>query len=29
MLSGIAGLGHIVITVGLAFFFVALGKRLK
>jgi hypothetical protein len=28
MLSGIAGLGHIVITVGLAFFFVALGKRL-
>lgn len=28
MLDGIAGLGHIVITVALAFFFIALGKRL-
>lgn len=29
MLDGIAGLGHIIITVALIFFFVALGKRLK
>lgn len=28
MLDGIAGLGHIIITVGLVFFFMALGKRL-
>lgn len=28
MLSGISGLGHIIITVALVFFFVALGKRL-
>lgn len=27
MVDGIAGLGHIVITAGLAFFFVALGKK--
>ena len=27
MIDGIAGLGHIVITAGLAFFFVALGKK--
>lgn len=27
MLSGIAGLGHILITVALLFFFMALGKR--
>lgn len=27
MFSGIAGLGHIIITIALAFFFVALGKR--
>lgn len=26
--AGIAGLGHIIITVAIAFFFVALGKRL-
>lgn len=29
MLAGISGLGHIIITVGIAFFFVALGKRLN
>jgi hypothetical protein len=29
MLDGIAGLGHIIITVALVFFFVALGKRLS
>lgn len=29
MLAGIAGLGHIIITVGIAFFFVALGKRVN
>lgn len=28
MLAGLAGLGHIILTVGLAFLFVALGKRL-
>lgn len=28
MLAGIAGLGHIIISVALVFFFVALGKRL-
>lgn len=28
MLSGIAGLGHIIITIALVFFFVALGKRI-
>lgn len=27
MVDGIAGLGHIVITAGLAFFFAALGKK--
>ena len=27
MTAGIAGIGHILITVGLAFFFVALGKK--
>jgi hypothetical protein len=27
-LDGISGLGHIVITLGLIFFFVNLGKRL-
>lgn len=29
MLSGISGLGHIIITVALIFLFVAIGKRLK
>lgn len=29
MLDGIAGLGHVVITVSLIFFFVGVGKRLK
>lgn len=29
MIDGIAGLGHIIITVGLVFFFVALGKRIS
>lgn len=29
MLDGIAGLGHIILTVGIAFLFVALGKRLN
>lgn len=29
MLSGIAGLGHIIITVALVFLFMAIGKRLK
>lgn len=29
MIDGIAGLGHLVITVGLVFFFIALGKRLS
>lgn len=29
MLDGIAGLGHIIITIGLVFFFVALGKRIS
>lgn len=28
MLDGIAGLGHIIITIGLVFFFFTLGKRL-
>ena len=28
MLDGIAGLGHIIITISLVFFFVALGKRI-
>lgn len=28
MLDGIAGLGHIILTIGIAFLFVALGKRL-
>lgn len=29
MLAGIAGLGHIIITAGIAFLLVAIGKRLK
>jgi hypothetical protein len=29
MLDGIAGLGHIIITIALVFFFVALGKRIS
>ena len=29
MLDGIAGLGHILLTVAIAFLFVALGKRLQ
>ena len=29
MLDGIAGLGHVVITVSFIFFFVGVGKRLK
>lgn len=29
MLDGIAGLGHVVITVSLIFFFMGVGKRLK
>lgn len=29
MLAGISGLGHIIITVGIAFFLVALGKRVN
>lgn len=29
MLDGIAGLGHIIITIAIAFFFVALGKQLN
>lgn len=29
MFAGIAGLGHIIITVGLVFLFVAIGKRLE
>ena len=28
MIDGIAGLGHILITIALVFFFIALGKRL-
>lgn len=29
MLDGIAGLGHIILTAGIVFLFVALGKRLE
>ena len=29
ILDGIAGLGHIIITIGLVFFFIALGKSLN
>jgi hypothetical protein len=28
MIDGISGLGHIIITIGIVFFFLALGKRL-
>lgn len=29
MLAGISGLGHIILTVGIGFLFVALGKQIK